>query len=173
MIRNYIPQLLLIAGNGRNSGKTTLACRLISKFCGQVPIVAVKISPHAHNGVRNFTIFEETDKSSGKDSARMLEAGATRAVYVTCSDEDIEAVVPEIKHLADQQSFIICESGGLRKAVEPGLFIIVNAAENREIKQSLTPLIDFNHVWMTFDGKNYEPEADKIIIENDKWKMRM
>ena len=34
-----IPQLMIIAGTGRNSGKTTLACQIIGKFSAIQSIV--------------------------------------------------------------------------------------------------------------------------------------
>ena len=48
-MRQNIPNMLLIAGTGRKSGKTTLACACIAHFSKQTGIYAIKISPHTHD----------------------------------------------------------------------------------------------------------------------------
>ncbi len=86
-----LPQLLLIAGNGRDSGKTTLACLIIQKFSPEHQIIALKISPHKHRiaaggkvicDTENLYIAEETNAGTGKDSSRMLQAGASRSFFI-------------------------------------------------------------------------------------------
>ena len=42
-----IPNLLLIAGTGTKSGKTSMACRIIEQF-PELKITAIKITPHFH-----------------------------------------------------------------------------------------------------------------------------
>ncbi|MBK8884338.1 MAG: hypothetical protein IPN67_18855 [Bacteroidales bacterium] len=42
-----IPNLLLIAGTGTKSGKTTMACKIIRQF-SELKITAIKITPHFH-----------------------------------------------------------------------------------------------------------------------------
>ena len=42
-----IPNLLIIAGTGNKSGKTTLACRMIEQFRNP-GLISVKITPHFH-----------------------------------------------------------------------------------------------------------------------------
>ena len=42
-----IPNLLIIAGIGNKSGKTSMACRIIEQF-KTLDIVSVKITPHFH-----------------------------------------------------------------------------------------------------------------------------
>jgi len=54
-----IPNLLLIAGTGNKSGKTTLACRVIEQF-RQSGISAVKITPHFHDITLDFFCFPRT-----------------------------------------------------------------------------------------------------------------
>ena len=93
-----LPQLLLIAGNGRDSGKTTLACLIIQKFSTDHQIIALKISPHKHRiaaggkvicDTENLYIAEETNPGTGKDSSRMLQAGAGRSFFICCDGGSI------------------------------------------------------------------------------------
>ncbi|NJO68933.1 MAG: molybdopterin-guanine dinucleotide biosynthesis protein B [Bacteroidetes bacterium] len=94
----YLPNLLLISGTGRNSGKTSLACAIIQKFAAFRPIIAIKIAPHFHeqDQIENYTyktaeyfITEETRKDTGKDSSRMLAAGAAKSYYITTHDDHL------------------------------------------------------------------------------------
>ncbi len=42
-----VPNLLIIAGTGNKSGKTSMACRIIEQL-KHLEIVSVKITPHFH-----------------------------------------------------------------------------------------------------------------------------
>ena len=85
-------RLIIVAGSGRNVGKTACACRLIEKFSGETPIYGLKVSAiHPdeeiyHGGHDETTadgrLFEETRIDLDKDTARMLRAGARRVWYL-------------------------------------------------------------------------------------------
>ena len=55
-----IPHLLLIAGNGRNVGKTTLACKIIAQFARETEVIGLKITPHFHP-VNEADVVYKTD----------------------------------------------------------------------------------------------------------------
>ena len=174
----YIPRLLIIAGNGRESGKTTLACILIRKFSQSVSVIAVKISPHPHQpllqeqnitNVKPVTVVEETDLQSGKDSSRMLVAGANRSFFVTSSDDQLENAFLKILDSVGEKPCIICESGGLRSIIEPGLFLIVNRKGRSGIKPATQRLMHTASVWITFDGENFDFDINRIFIDHEKW----
>ncbi len=127
-----IPHLLLIAGNGRNVGKTTLACRIITHLSNAEIVTGIKISPHIHSYSEdelveknaNFIILEEKETKS-KDSSRMLKAGANQVFYIMAKQEHLnEAFSYLIPNL--QERIIVCESGGLHNFIKPGLFLFVN-----------------------------------------------
>lgn len=181
-----IPQLLIIAGNGRNSGKTTLACRLIHKFSRFLPVVSMKISPHDHQASYSeipeknspwFTIVEEKNRLSSKDSSRMLAAGARRSFFISAADESLELVIPTIEELAREGNYIVCESGGLRNIAEPGLFLVAGKMDKEtqareQIKPGLKKLLVFEHALMAFDGHDFDPGVDNIIVNEGTWKIR-
>jgi len=71
--------VLVIAGSGRNAGKTAVGCELmqaLQEFCW----TAVKITPHAHSTVA--PVKEEWDTACEKDTGRYLAAGAKRAFLI-------------------------------------------------------------------------------------------
>ncbi len=102
------PNLLLIAGTGRNSGKTTFACSTIKKVSEIIKVTALKISPHFHGGTEslkmlvgneNFNLYEETSATSDKDSSKMLQAGAVKVYYIETSDSFISEAFDAFKQM--------------------------------------------------------------------------
>ena len=99
------PNFLLIAGNGRNVGKTFLACKIIRQLSKKQEVIGVKVSPHIHpvnkgkiiikkNG---FIIIEE-DQITQKDSSLLLQAGAQKVYFVMAARENLETVLPALSH---------------------------------------------------------------------------
>jgi hypothetical protein len=175
-----MPRLIIIAGNGRDSGKTTFACRIIQKFGGMIPLVAVKISPHQHASVPldvdlqpdAYSIAEEVNTLSSKDSSRMLAGGAKRSFFVTSHDDKLHEVILQIMELAGKESYIICESGGLRKYVKPGIFLLVNRRGRNDIKPESLQLTEYNPVWITFNGKEFDFDMNRIMIRGKRWTVK-
>jgi hypothetical protein len=174
-----LPQLLLIAGNGRNSGKTTLACLIIQKFSPDHQIIALKISQHWHRiatggevicDTEDLYIAEETDALTGKDSSRMLQAGAKRSFFICSAEDHLSLAINKILELADGNTLFICESGGLRSFVEPGLFLIVDHFGSEGIKPGTLNLQQFENIGLTFDGQHFNLNLNEIVIQHNSWK---
>ena len=174
-----LPQLLLIAGNGRDSGKTTLACLIIQKFSPDHHIIALKISPHKHRIAaggqvicdrENLYIAEETDAGSGKDSSRMLQAGASRSFFICSGEDQFLTAMDKILELANDNTLFVCESGGLRRFAEPGLFFIVGRTGSEDIKPGTQNLLQFHNIWLTFDGSHFNLNLNEIVIQHNSWK---
>jgi len=135
--------MLLIAGDGRNVGKTFLACELIRKLSPKGPIVGIKISPHFHTldsddeilyKEDHFTIVNETRKNT-KDSSLMLQAGADEVYYIMAKEEGLKLAFEKIADKLEK-GFVIAESGGLIEFVDAGIFIFVKW-KDKEITSKL------------------------------------
>ena len=176
-----LPRLLLIAGTGRNSGKTTFACKIIEKFSKVHPIVAIKISSHFHPNVESGPIIingadlyiaEETDVSKTKDSSLMLAAGAKRSFFVMASDNQVGRVIQTIVSLIERTDYIICESGGLRNYIIPGLFFMMNNINNakpKAISEAYKELCDKS---ITFNGNSIDFNIHSVEISNNSWHLK-
>lgn len=180
MEKQLIHNLLLISGTGRNSGKTTLACNIISKFSVNYPIIAVKVSSHLNHVEEsgkmiyqreNIYIAEESDTSKSKDSSRMLAAGAKKSFFIVVKDEQLIDAFTKIKGSIDKNDLIVCESGGLRNVVIPGLFFIVHHSENPSPKSESEKLKRFCDRWITFNGNNFDFSLNSLEIQNNKWNL--
>jgi hypothetical protein len=130
-----IPNLLIIAGTGTKSGKTSMACRIIRQF-HELEIIAIKITPHFHETTTGlltisekpgYAIYEETDRNSFKDTSRMLDAGAYKVFFAKVWDDRLFEVFSEIMKSIPAGSPVICESPVLRNYAEPGAFIIMTS----------------------------------------------
>jgi hypothetical protein len=150
----YIPNLIIIAGTGTKSGKTTMACRIIEQF-KNLGIAAIKISPHFHETTAGlitleeepgrFAIYEETNRESNKDTSRMLQAGATHVYFAKVFDDRLLFVFNKIKELIQDGAPIVCESPALRNFVRPGIFIIMSSDSHNKLK-NISRLLDLPHV---------------------------
>jgi hypothetical protein len=128
-----IPNLIIVAGDGRNAGKTTMCCRIIREF--EIPgLVAIKISQHFHEpseGLvllaeqKGFAVYQETSLLTGKDSSEMLRCGASKVFYIQAEDKVVTAAVEEILTRFPAGSPVICESPSLISYYDPGVFIIM------------------------------------------------
>jgi len=148
-----VTNLLLIAGTGNKSGKTTFACRVIDQYRDS-GIVAVKITPHFHETTpglillkesQGYSIYEETDPETNKDTSRMLKAGAARVFFAKVTDNNLGAAFSEILEFIPSGTPVVCESPALRHFAEPGLFVIMKSDENNNNKD-INKLLDLPHV---------------------------
>jgi hypothetical protein len=156
-----IPNLIIISGTGNKSGKTTIACRIIEQF-RHLMIVSVKITPHYHESTpglklisegEGFSIYEETNNGTSKDTSRMLKAGAAKVFYARVTDNAIACAFDEIFKKVPAGTPIICESHALRKYAEPGLYIIMTSKKNdndKNINSFLTlPHVEFDLAYLS------------------------
>lgn len=131
------PNILLVAGTGRNIGKTILACRILEQLAKNHEPVGIKISPHFHPmedeqeyvyQSENFGIIEEKSITK-KDSSRMLQAGSARVFYVQCKKEYLSDALERLFPLLNQKAPVVVESGGLYDLAEPGLLLYISGNE--------------------------------------------
>ena len=125
-------KMILVAGSGRNVGKTTLACRLIRNLSEHFDVTAIKISSHLHRlthqqkiiyQVEGVTVSEELDQLSSKDSARFLRAGAIRSLFIQVDGQHFAILADWLnQHLT---GWVVCESAILGKYIVPHTAIFV------------------------------------------------
>jgi hypothetical protein len=152
-----VPNLLLIAGTGTKSGKTSIACRIIEQF-KSLQITAIKITPHFHEttpGLKTIyeetgiSIYEETNPDSTKDTSRMLGSGASKVYFAKVLDDRLLFVFNKIMYLIPEGTPIVCESPALRNFIEPGVFIIMSSETTRTRKDisrhMALPHLDFEY----------------------------
>lgn len=170
-----IPNLLLIAGTGTKSGKTSMACKIIEQFA-DLKIISIKISPHFHETTdglisviedNGYAIYEETSAESTNDTSRMLNSGADKVYFSKVWDNQLFDVFNKIMNKIPVGYPVICESPALRYFVEPGLFIIITSEIDNKQK-NINNLQILPHVMFKFEELK---QIDKLPIgfKEGKW----
>ena len=134
-----IPNLIIVAGDGRNSGKTTMCCRIIRESVAY-GVTAVKISQHIHEPTEGldllfknegFAIYAESNKGTGKDSSAMLRDGAGKVYYIQVADESAAPAFEKVMSYIPAGDPVVCESPYLIRHFEPGVFIIMVSPDGK------------------------------------------
>jgi hypothetical protein len=131
-----VPQMVMIGGNSRNSGKTTMACSIIGKLAAIQEVIGLKVTNvrkgeddfhgiHEEEITSGFTIFKEINPESNKDTSKMLLAGATQVYYIRASETFVEQAVLHFLSEYINKELIVCESRSLRGIISPGLFLMM------------------------------------------------
>ena len=135
--------IILLAGNGQNVGKTLFACQLIESLQQKHSVIGIKICPHFHDldpdsvfiiKNENYQITKEDRKDGTKDSNRLLNAGAKEVYYIQTKDEYLTNVMADLEKVITSNMPVVIESGGLRNILEPGLFLMIENKSNRKLK---------------------------------------
>ncbi len=185
------PNMLLIGAAISNSGKTTLATRLIKQLKDKHTIIGIKITTihekdgKCHKGKLscgaccsfkgNFLIHEEEGTEENKDTTRLLQSGAKKVYWIRAhkayTSEAITTLLEKIKSETND-AVTICESNSLRKVLEPGLFLMVKRKGSSEFKPSASTVKDLADKVVNFDGEKFDFEIDSIQIVNKKWQLK-
>ncbi|MDA3892976.1 MAG: hypothetical protein PF517_15045 [Salinivirgaceae bacterium] len=167
------PNMLLVAGTGRNVGKTTFVCKVVANVSKDQPIIAIKITPHIHDlcshckillQTERLIITEETSKEYSKDSSKMLAAGAQKVYYVQGADDQFSKVIDFLKPLIPNNEALVCESAALRNIVQPGYFVLMSVNKNEPLKKNAHLLeYAYHHII------DYDYQVDDLKFKNGKW----
>jgi hypothetical protein len=170
-----VPNLLLIAGTGTKSGKTSLACKIIKQF-KDLKIHSIKITPHFHETTTGlipilekdgYSIYEETNSETSKDTSRMLKAGATKVYFAKVWDNQLLNVFNEIMEYIPSNVPVICESPALRNFIDPGVFIIMSSNTVDKYK-NINHLHTLPHLMLKLEELNGTVSLP-IGFEGGKW----
>lgn len=170
------PKMILVAGDGRNVGKTTFCTQLIRNLSAKTEVIAIKTTPHRHVLTEGLEIIATTgdytvalEKAAHqKDSARLLQAGAGK-VYLVMADQ--QHVGKAFSHISDQVQGKVCvaESGSLAAYVQPGYFFFIKDHAG-EIKKKahlvFNPVVvtNLNHVF-DFAPEKLDIAGDELMIK--------
>ena len=137
--------MVLVSGSGRNCGKTTVACNLITQLSENEFVYGLKITPHFHlTGQKqellieekDFKIFRETDLNSGKDTSRMLSAGAKEVYFIQCKDSNVDKAFKVLSSYLTKNIPVICESGSFANVYKPGFHLLIEGIDIDPTKAS-------------------------------------
>lgn len=174
------PNILSIMGEGRDVGKTLLACNIISKFGREHNIVGLKISPHKHNDTGNAAVVfqngdtilrEETDPRSQKDTGRMLKAGAVKAYLLQTGDSALQEAMESFFSVVGRNTLIVCESGKLSSQDLSGINLFVRQLSCRVCDTEKIPGDTISRI-VTFTVNGVDLDLNNLSIENNCWRLK-
>lgn len=171
--------LLIVGGTGRNVGKTEFVCRLIGKMSVTTLVYALKVSAvfpdeqlyHGSHTSNTGGLYEESNRTGGKDTARMLRAGAARVFYLQSDGADIGPGFAEFLRQVPAGALLVCESNSLADAVQPGLLVMVRGVRG-EVKTRALPQLARADLVVMSDGQSGFPELGRIDSDRDgHWRL--
>jgi len=176
--------ILCIGSAGRNSGKTEFACELIRKYRRQETVIGIKITtidedrPCPRGGdscgvCKSFTgkysIDEERDGPAGKDTVRMMNAGADKVYWLRVRKKHLREGVFALCQLLGSSACVICESNSSRQVLEPGFFLVMRELKSRVIKKTCRDVIKYADKVVTFHGSGWDISPDDVNYADGKW----
>ena len=175
----------MLGSAGRNVGKTEFACQLIRKYRLQEQVIGLKITtidssgrpcPRGNKGCGVCTSFngkyqltEETGGPAGKDTVRMLEAGAQRVYWLKVREPYLREGIQALNRYLDDTSCIICESNSCRRVLNPGMFLVMQKEGSSIIKRTCRNVIHEADKRLFFHGTGWDMEVDQFFFSDKKW----
>jgi len=183
MIRR--PNMLILGAAGRAVGKTEFACELIRRQAGRHSVVAVKITtikerdgscPRGGRGCGvcgslrgHYRLTEETAIGTGKDTARMKEAGAQRVFWLRVLRDHLRDGVRALLRRIPPGSCVVCESNSVRRVLEPGAFLVIREAGSTTTKDSCAAVLEHADRVLRFHGNRWDLPPDRCRFEDGRW----
>ncbi len=179
----FYPNLLLIAGSGRHTGKTTLAEHIIRRYAQSCEIIGLKVSSiypgeEAAHGRKAlplddaYRIMEETDRSGRKDTSRMLLAGAAKAFFVQATDDHLVEAMAGFFESLPAKSLLVCESGSLRFVLKPGLFLLLDGHPQGRHKERFNRLQPLADLCVSSNGGKPDFRNERILLTENGWALK-
>ena len=181
-----LEKMLMIGSAGSNVGKTELACVVLRIFSGEGrDIVGIKVTtikekdgqcPRGGKGCGVcsslegvYSIAEETDITSGKDTGRLLAAGAHRVFWLRVLKTHLQEGLSALLDIVGPETTSICESNSLRNLVEPGLFLVVQRKDADMWKPSALEVKEHADRIVVSDGSSFDLDIGRIKLYDGKW----
>jgi molybdopterin-guanine dinucleotide biosynthesis protein len=148
---------VVIGGHSRNVGKTSVVAGLIAAL-PEYGWTAVKITQFGHgvcsvNGEscdcatdeHTWSVSEEKDASSGKDTARYLASGAKRSLWVRTKQGRLAEAMPDLRRELGgtlKTTNVIIESNSVLRFLRPDIYLTVLDPNTADFKESSREFLD-------------------------------
>ena len=142
--------LVVVGGQSRNIGKTSVAAGLIAAT-RELGWTALKITQFGHgmcsstgeechcaveDPAHPYAITRETGEKPGTDTARFLHAGAAEAYWVRARIGALDEAVPDLRKLIADRPFVLMESNSILEFFQPDLYLSVLRFDVDDFKPS-------------------------------------
>jgi hypothetical protein len=169
--------IVVVGGHSRNVGKTSVVAGLI-RALPEMRWTAFKITQFGHgmcsaNGEpcdcetadHMVAVSEERVGTTGTDSARFLEAGAVRSLWVRTRLGDLSEAMPRIRReLAGAENAVI-ESNSVMRFLRPDLYLSVLDPGVEDFKESARYFLDRADAVLVPEGVLGRPEWKGVSLK--------
>lgn len=182
------PDMVVIGAGARHVGKTEFACALIRRHAGRATVFAIKITtvqdhgtdcPHDGGGcgacsgfAGPYCLTEETGGPPGKDTTRLLAAGAARVFWLRVRRGHLAAGLDEFLRQVPPGVAIVCESNSVRQVLEPGVFLVITAAAGTAVKPSCAAVVGQADAVIRYAGSAWDRSPDEVTFTAGRWLLR-
>lgn len=146
---------VVVGGQSRNIGKTSLAVSLISAM-PELGWTAVKVTLFGHGICSQdgrpcdcavddpdhpFLISRETDPDGSSDTSRMLRAGARKALWVRAPQGRLGEAMPALEAYLRADEHVLFESNSVLDFFTPDLYVVLLDPRVEDFKPSARRLL--------------------------------
>ena len=180
MERIYLPNLMLVSGSGRKSGKTTFICNLLRSYSKLKSIVGVKITKHIHSNRAGKLLFSDTlysvyaeNTNSDKDSSLYLKAGASRSYYIESDESCVKLAFNKLIYEERLKEYLlVCESGSLANFYQPAVHIFIENSSH-DYSDSIDKLNNRNlsDIIILIGSEGFQNPQNMIKADGNSWNL--
>jgi len=155
---------IVVGGHSRNVGKTSVTSAIIASW-PQHSWTAVKMSSHWHNEAiasgeedreEICSIDEELACETTTDTGRFLAAGASRSFWIRIREGRMEEALPRLRPVLESSPYVIIESNGIVRHIQPDLYLMVLRYDIEDCKESARETLRYAHAIVAV---NYSKDA--------------
>ena len=120
------PLIIGIGGGHSGAGKTTIACEVLKKLEGWGAIKFTKTSFYS-----SITDDQEVLSAKGKDTGRLLEAGAAKVLWVQSSGDELAETASMAVQMLSNLPGIVVEGNSMIEVLMPDIVVFVAGGRER------------------------------------------
>jgi hypothetical protein len=178
-------RFIMIGATSRNVGKTEFACQLIHLLAETQSVLGVKITTVAERdgqcprggqgcGVCSsltdaYCITRETSDLPGKDTTRLLEAGATSVFWLRVLKDHLAEGMDALLERMPADLPVVCESNSARLVLKPSVFVVVKSSQDDVVKPSCQAVMAQADAVVTYDGTGWDTQPSTCVWAERQW----
>lgn len=120
------PIIIGIGGGHSGAGKTTIACEILKKAEGWGAIKFTKTPFYS-----SITDDQEVLSAKGKDTGRLLEAGAEKVLWVQSSGDELAETASMAVQMLTNLPGIVVEGNSMIEVLTPDIVVFVAGVRER------------------------------------------
>jgi hypothetical protein len=155
--------LVVVGGQTKDIGKTTLVCQIIRQFVF-ARWTAAKITSHIYDAEdcksiasgRGWKICEQRLRDSNADTARYLKVGAIRSLLVCAESGSLEKACSAFKNELSGTANVIVESTAAVPLLAPDLFLLLTNPTSADFKAAAAKQLARADALVSVEAKSIE-----------------